>query len=84
MRVAVLMSTYNGEKYLQQQLDSILKQTGGFEVDIWVRDDGSTDNTHRILKEYEKNGKLRWYTGNNLGPALSFISLVKKDRKSVV
>ena len=44
MRVAVLMSTYNGEKYLQQQLDSILKQTGGFEVDIWVRDDGSTDN----------------------------------------
>jgi len=38
------MSTYNGENYLRQQLDSILAQEG-VNISILVRDDGSTDNT---------------------------------------
>ena len=40
MRVAVLMSTYNGEKYIREQIDSILEQSGNFDLDLWVRDDG--------------------------------------------
>ena len=55
--VLVLMSTYNGEKYLREQLDSILTSTG-VEVTILVRDDGSTDSTVDILKEYNKSSKI--------------------------
>ena len=47
-KVAVLMATYNGERYLEEQLQSILAQQG-VELTIWVRDDGSTDSTHQIL-----------------------------------
>lgn len=49
--ILVLMSTYNGEKYLKEQIDSILAQKN-VEVTIRVRDDGSTDGTIRILEEY--------------------------------
>ncbi|MFU0811277.1 MAG: hypothetical protein ACFWTL_06460 [Atopobium sp.] len=49
-RVAVLMSTYNGEKYLQEQVDSIAAQEG-VEVEMFVRDDGSSDGTCKLLKK---------------------------------
>lgn len=50
--IDILLATYNGEKYLKEQLESIENQT----YDNWhliVRDDGSKDNTLRILKEFE-------------------------------
>ena len=75
MTVIVLMSTYNGEKYLKEQIESILSQS--VPVEIVVRDDGSTDSTQQILDEYSKKGKLTWYSGNNLGPGKSFFSLVQ-------
>ena len=58
--VLVLMSTYNGEKYLQEQLNSLYNQQG-VEVKILVRDDGSSDNTLKILEENSKKNKLMWY-----------------------
>lgn len=73
--VCVLMSTYNGEKYLKEQIDSILNQKN-VNVRLIVRDDGSKDATIDILKEYENEKKLRWYNGKNLGPAKSFMDLV--------
>ena len=76
MKIAVLMSTYNGEKYIKQQIDSILNQNGDFQLDLIVRDDGSTDNTINILKNYEQAGKLKWYSGENFKPAKSFIQLI--------
>lgn len=76
MKIAVLMSAYNGEKYISQQIDSILNQNGDFQLDLIVRDDGSTDNTINILKNYEQEGKLKWYSGENLKPAKSFIQLI--------
>lgn len=51
-KVNVLMATYNGEKYLRRQLDSLLAQTYD-NIDIYVRDDGSKDHTVELLKEYE-------------------------------
>ena len=78
-KIAVLMSTYNGEKYLREQIDSILKQEGDLDISIIVRDDGSSDGTKGILDEYKDKGKLCWYSGPNMGPAGSFIDLVKKD-----
>ena len=74
MKVIVLLSTYNGEKYLREQLDSIIGQT--IPVDILVRDDGSTDSTCEILQEYKNQGKLDWYKNENLRPAKSFWNLV--------
>lgn len=76
-KIAVLMSTYNGEKYLKQQIDSILKQSVNAKVDLWVRDDGSNDSTCDILQSYAEAGKLNWYNGKNLHSALSFMNLIK-------
>ena len=77
-RVAILMSTYNGEKYLDEQIHSILTQKGDFQIDLWVRDDCSTDSTRSILQKYQEERKLQWYTGDNLGPARSFMDLINK------
>jgi len=81
LKVAVLMSTYNGEKYLEKQLDSILSQKGDYSIEIIIRDDGSTDNTKNILKKYCKQyNNIRWYAGVSKGPALSFIELLRKNK----
>lgn len=56
MRTGVLLATFNGEKYLREQLNSILHQS--IKVDeIIISDDGSTDNTKSIVNEYIKNNK---------------------------
>ena len=49
--VAVIVSTYNGEKFLREQIDSILCQKG-VKLTVFVRDDGSSDSTKQILTEY--------------------------------
>lgn len=53
MKVTILLSTYNGEKYLQEQLDSLFSQTYNDFVLI-VRDDSSSDNSLEILKNYKQ------------------------------
>lgn len=54
---AVLLATYNGEKFLQEQLDSIFGQVGVSPV-VFCRDDGSTDGTLEILRRYESSHSL--------------------------
>ncbi len=74
--VTVLMSTYNGEKYLKEQLDSILQQTQ-VKVYLEIRDDGSTDKTKEILKEYERtHNNINVHYGENIGFAKSFLGLL--------
>ena len=51
---SVCMATFNGEKYLKEQLDSILKQLSTND-ELVVSDDGSTDGTLAILAEYAEN-----------------------------
>ena len=79
--VLVLMSTYNGEKYLREQIDSILAQQD-VNVDLLVRDDGSKDDTLKILDEYRSKGELTYYTGPNMGPQRSFMHLLQNAPKS--
>ncbi len=50
-KVQILMSTYNGERFLAEQIESLLRQTWG-NLEILIRDDGSKDGTSDILKEY--------------------------------
>lgn len=74
--VAVLMSTYNGEKYLKEQIESILAQNR-VEVHLFVRDDVSSDNTVAILEEYSKRKALNLICGEkNLGAGSSFMHLL--------
>lgn len=73
--VCVLLSTYNGERYLDEQIKSLTMQEGVL-YKILVRDDGSTDSTTDILDKWQKQGVLTWYQGKNLGFAKSFMDLV--------
>ncbi len=77
MRVEVLMSTYNGERFMMEQLQSIYAQKG-VETEVLVRDDGSTDKTPQMLETECQEGRLRWYAGENLKPARSFMDLLKR------
>ena len=79
--VTVLLSTYNGEKYLKAQLDSLIAQKN-VSLNILVRDDGSSDSTIDILKKYKEKGFLNWYTGNNKKTAMSFYDLMLHAPKS--
>ena len=76
MTVTILMSTYNGEKYLSEQIESIRMQTYA-DIELLVRDDGSSDPTLNILADCENRGYLSWYSGPNLGPGKSFFDLVQ-------
>lgn len=51
--VSILLPTYNGEKYIKEQIDSILNQTYK-DIKLIISDDGSSDNTVNILKQYEQ------------------------------
>lgn len=78
-KVQILMSTYNGEEFIREQLDSVLAQNYP-DVDILVRDDGSCDDTYVILKEYEEiHPNIRAYQGKNIGVNKSFFDLLKKS-----
>jgi len=76
--VQVLLSTYNGEKYLKEQLDSIINQVG-VNVRVLVRDDGSIDSTVNILEDYKKAGQLEYYSDNNIGYKRSFLELASNS-----
>lgn len=69
------MSTYNGERYIQEQIDSVLAQQG-VNARILVRDDGSTDSTIDILRKFQAQGKLDLICGENIGWRKSFMELI--------
>ena len=76
------MSTYNGEAFVAEQLESIINQTYK-NIEIVIRDDGSSDNTVGIIKEYQKKyNNIKLYEGKNVGFVKSFfelLSLAKAD-----
>ena len=76
-KVDILLATYNGEKYLKEQIESVLSQTYD-NIQIIISDDCSTDKTREILKEYEKNDKIKvFYQEKNLGYVKNFEFLLK-------
>lgn len=80
-KVAVIMSTYNGERYIEQQIDSILNQKN-VEVLLCVRDDGSKDHTIDIIDKYtQRFDNVLFWNKNctvNLGVRDSFLTLLKE------
>lgn len=74
--IAVAMSTYNGELYIKEQINSILQQKN-VKVDLFIRDDGSKDKTLEILKSYAKKwNNIHVIKGDNLGVGNSFMELL--------
>lgn len=79
--VAILLCTYNGERFLADQLHSIANQTYQ-DWSIYVSDDGSTDNTLHIIECFKLkygSGKIALFQGPEQGFAKNFISLIKRD-----
>lgn len=82
-KVNIVLATYNGEKYLENQLNSLINQTYD-NIDIYIRDDGSSDNTVAIIKKYiekntsNKNIVLIDNEGKNLKCPGSFYEIFRK------
>ena len=78
-KVDILLATYNGEKYLEAQLDSILKQSYK-DIRLLISDDCSTDGTREILNRYkEKDNRIvLFFQDKNLGVVKNFEFLLGK------
>lgn len=75
--VSVAMTTYNGEKFLQEQLESILNQTYK-NIELVICDDCSTDNTIEIIKKYSnKDFRIKYFINDqNLGYSKNFQKVI--------
>ncbi len=76
-KIAILMAVYNGEKYITQQIDSIISQS--FELwTLYIRDDGSSDDTLKIIAAYNDPRIIitQDFQGN-LGTKNSFLYLLE-------
>ena len=80
-KINILMATYNGRRYLRDQIDSILNQTYS-DFRLLISDDASTDSTVKILEEYEKkDSRVEIYCHEkNLGVVSNFEFLINKVR----
>jgi glycosyltransferase involved in cell wall biosynthesis len=76
-KVNILLSTYNGERFIREQLDSLQSQDYP-NISMYVRDDGSTDSTIDLLQEHQaKYPKIKLVIGENVGYIKSFYELVR-------
>lgn len=78
-KVQILMSTYNGERFLREQIESLLHQNWK-NLEILIRDDGSNDRTPDILQEYgAKYNNIKIFLEKNQGVNRSFFALLEKS-----
>ncbi|GAB6927482.1 hypothetical protein JCM10914A_14650 [Paenibacillus sp. JCM 10914] len=78
VKVQVLLSSYNGDSYITEQVQSILRQSYP-EVSILIRDDGSTDSTIELVEELMRiyPGRITLIPGSNVGVVASFFELLR-------
>jgi glycosyltransferase involved in cell wall biosynthesis len=78
-KIQILLATYNGERYLREQLDSFLALDNYDQVKVLVRDDGSSDGTLRILAEYEECYGFEIIKGENIGFVACLFELFRRS-----
>lgn len=87
MKTTVVLSCYNGEKFIIEQLESIRNQTVP-PNEVLIGDDCSTDNTFEIVKDYiEKNQLTNWKierNHQNMGWKRNFASLILKATQDII
>lgn len=79
VKIAILLSTYNSAKFLKVQIDSILTQTNTDWI-LYIRDDGSTDDTLEVISSYLKRGNIFLLkdSNKNIGAMKSFMFLLSQ------
>ncbi len=79
-RVAILLSVYNGENYLAEQLESILHQSFQ-DFTLYIRDDGSSDSSADIIRHYSRQDSRIFFIedGKKLGYPSCFHTLTNRD-----
>jgi glycosyltransferase involved in cell wall biosynthesis len=76
-KVTILLATYNGEKFINEQLESLASQQDVY-LDVYANDDGSTDGTLEILKHWQQKGLIRSIsTTNRIGATQAFLNLLR-------
>jgi len=78
--VRIIMSTFNGARFLPELLTSVSQQTG-VTVRWWIRDDGSTDSTREILTEASNHMDMHVSAGSNNKTVLSVLDLFQACTK---
>ncbi|WP_417582447.1 glycosyltransferase family 2 protein [Nitrincola sp.] len=81
LQVAILLCTFNGQSYLQEQLNSFTRQSYGH-WQLWVSDDGSKDKTPNILRRYQRSAgcaKVKIQAGPQQGYVANFMSMTCQD-----
>lgn len=81
--ISVVIATYNGERYLREQMDSIVGQLGAAD-ELVVSDDHSTDSTRTILSGYEAEGITIVDTEGRLGPIRNFEHALRFARGEII
>lgn len=83
MKINIVMSTYNGEQFLAEQIDSIQQQTFK-DWQLLIRDDGSSDQTPEIIKSFVAQDPriifINEHDCENLGVVKNFFTLIKHDK----
>ncbi len=87
MTTSIVLSTYNGERYLKEQLDSIRQQT--LQPDnVLISDDCSTDSTVKLIKDYIKEFNLNNWTliqnETNQGWKVNFFKLLQASKTDII
>lgn len=82
-KIDILLATYNGEKYVGEQIESILTQTYK-NINLIISDDKSQDNTKKIIEEYAKKDQriTIFFQERNLGYIKNFEFLIKQVRSN--
>ncbi len=82
MKISVCMATYNGEKFLKEQLDSILPQLSP-EDEVIISDDGSTDATLEIIESY-KDKRIHLYHSTHKNLIFNFENALRRSSGDLI
>lgn len=78
------MATFNGGRYLREQLDSILNQLT-LEDELIISDDGSTDETCQIIKEYTQlDNRIKFVEGPRKGVIANFNHAIQQSKGDII
>lgn len=84
MNISVAMTTFNGEKYLHSQLNSILIQLGN-DDEVIICDDGSTDETIKIIENYiSEDNRISLFKNKRKGVVLNFEDAISKCNNELI
>lgn len=77
-RIEILMSAYNGDKFIGEQIESIMRQRGVDDLHLTIRDDGSSDETVSVIKKLQQKypNAISVHVGENIGYRKSFLRLL--------